>query len=743
MSSTISWTLFNYCVGGAVGENGVWGLERVVRESLSARPFARAARPPWLTPREEVGTFPSFQGVATVSSKWVEGLNPEQAEAALHDEGPLLILAGAGSGKTTVLVARAGRLVDTKVVEAKRLCILTFTNKAARELKSRVVAKLGVSAKGIFAGTFHSFGMQLLREHYKAARLPKDFGILDQSDAGSIVKELLRDFNCMGKKAFDSETILSTLGQFREQGRTDAKKDEEYEAAVEWLLPRYLKRLEHLGMVDFDGLLLQPLALMDEVAEIRLQIQQAYGQVMVDEFQDTNLLQMRFLKALVENHRNLSVVGDDDQSIYGWRGACVRNILDFPKMYSGSKVVRLERNYRSSPSILQLANSIISKNTQRHTKTLKAQKNNDSGTLPQLYVYENEDEEAEYTVLDILHLIAEGANRRDIAVLYRSNGQGAVLEAELRKHQIPYLLSGGTAFFDRRETRDVLAYLRCGLKPNEIALRRVLNVPNRGIGDATMDALTEFSRSRNRTFLDALRSWRDAGVEERAGKSIESFLQLTQELVPEILKPGPTTAGQRLIAWFAANGYKSFIDKNAPNAMVAAKRWRILEMFSGILDKFIATGGSTREALKDFLDAMELRDALDEKKENEDRVQLMTLHACKGLEFPTVFLVGVEEDLIPHKVLGTDVSEERRLFYVGITRAETKLVLSRACRRRRHGKWAECAPSRFLLEIPAGFMKEHSGPRPLREGHRKSMVAQLFEKLDALDKQAIKSPLSL
>jgi superfamily I DNA/RNA helicase len=675
-------------------------------------------------------------------SKWVAGLNPEQAEAALHNNGPLLILAGAGSGKTTVLVARAGRLIDEKIVEARRLCVLTFTNKAARELKTRVVAKLGGSAKGIFAGTFHSFGMQLLREHYKAARLPKDFGILDQSDAGSIVKELLKDFNCMGKKAFDADTILNTLGQFREQGRTEAKKDEEYEAAVEWLLPRYLKRLEHLGMVDFDGLLLQPLELMNTNPEIRLAIQESYGQVMVDEFQDTNLLQMRFLKALVENHRNLSVVGDDDQSIYGWRGACVSNILDFPKMYSGSKVVRLERNYRSTPAILTLANAVIAKNTTRHSKVLKAQKNKDTGDTPELYVYENEDEEAEYTVLDILNHIQEGAKKRDIAVLYRSNGQGAALEAELRKHQIPYLLSGGTAFFDRRETRDVLAYLRCGLKPNEIALRRVLNVPNRGIGDATMDALTEFSRSRNRTFLDALRSWRDAGVEERAGKSIEGFLALTEALVPEVLRTDTTTtAGQRLIAWFQTHGYKAFIDKNAPNAMVAAKRWRILEMFSGILDKFIATGGSSRESLKQFLDAMELRDALDEKKENEDRVQLMTLHACKGLEFPTVFLVGVEEDLIPHKVLGTDVTEERRLFYVGITRAQTKLVLSRACRRRRHGKWAECAPSRFLLEVPVGLFKEHAGPRPLREGHRRSMVADLFSKLDALDKKAAaKSP---
>ncbi len=677
-----------------------------------------------------------------LASKWVHGLNPEQTEAALHNHGPLLILAGAGSGKTTVLVARTGRLIDEKIVPASKLCVLTFTNKAARELKSRVAAKLGATSKGIFAGTFHSFGMKLLRQYYKAANLPKDFGILDASDAGSIVKELLKDFNCMGKTAFDAERILSLLSQWREEGRTEARKDEDYETAVEWLLPRYTKRLEHLGMVDFDGLLLLPLMLMEKDADIRAEIQKSFEQVMVDEFQDTNLLQMRFLKHLVHSHRCLSVVGDDDQSIYGWRGARVSNILDFPKLYSRCKVVRLERNYRSTPAILELANAVISKNTQRHSKILKPEKHGGSNERPEVFVYENEDEEAEYTALDVQHLIHSGTKRRDIAILYRSNSQGAMLEAELRKHQIPYLLSGGTAFFDRRETRDVLAYLRCGLKPNEISLRRVLNVPHRGIGDATIEALTAHSRSHGGSFLGALQNWRQAGVEERPGKAIEGFLQLAQQLVPEIIRPDPSTGGQRLVAWFEKIGYRAFVEKNAPNAMVAQKRWRILEMFSGILDRFLATGGNSRDSIKDFLDAMELRDAMDEKKEDEDRVQLLTLHACKGLEFPNVFLIGVEEDLIPHKVLGTDISEERRLFYVGVTRAQTRLTLSRACRRRRHGKWAPCAPSRFLLEIPPKLLVENVGPRPVRESHRRSMVDQLFQKLDALDERAGKSSLA-
>ncbi len=668
-------------------------------------------------------------------SKWIQGLNPEQAQAALHNHGPLLILAGAGSGKTTVLVARAGRLVDEKVVEAKRLCVLTFTNKAARELKARVAAKLGSVSKGIVAGTFHSFGMQLLKKHYAAAHLPQGFGVLDASDAGAIVKELLRDFNYAGKTAYDADRLLAMLSQWREVGRKQAKKDEEYEIAVEWVLPKYLKRLEHLGMVDFDGLLLKPLELMEQHAEIRKTIQDAYGQVMVDEFQDTNILQMRFLKVLVEPHRNLTVVGDDDQSIYGWRGACVSNILDFPKLYSGCEVVRLERNYRSTPAILNMANAVIAKNTQRHPKVLKAQNLHDTGVLPEVYAYENEDEEAEYTVIDIQSLINEGSPRRDIAVLYRSNSQGALLEAELRRNNIPYLLSGGTAFFDRRETRDVLAYLRCAIKPNEVGLRRVINVPPRGVGETTIEALTAYSRSHGKSFLETLWQWREAGVEERSGKAIESFFDLIQQLVPALLNPGTLTPGQRLVKWFEEIGYRTYVEKNAPNALVATKRWRIFEIFSGILDKYFETGGRTRESLSDFMDAMELRDALEDKKENEDRVQLLTLHACKGLEFPSVFLIGVEEDLIPHKVLGTDISEERRLFYVGITRARKRLILSRASRRRRHGKWVECPPSRFLLEMPEGLVKNHTGPRPVREDNRKAMVAQLFQKLDALDKR--------
>jgi superfamily I DNA/RNA helicase len=667
-----------------------------------------------------------------LSQNWTEGLNAEQVRAVNHNEGPLLILAGAGSGKTTVLVARAGRLISEGRIFSSELCVLTFTNKAARELKHRVQAKLGNVAKGLWAGTFHSFGLLLLRRHHKEAGLSSGFGIIDASDAAAIVKELLRDFNYGGKTAYDAEKILSLIGQWRERGQRDAKNEDEYEAAVEWLLPRYLKRLDHLGMVDFDGLILRPLELMKQNPDVAAAIQGLFRQVMVDEFQDTNQMQMGLIQKLVQPHLNLSVVGDDDQSIYGWRGACISNILNFPKLYQQCEVVRLERNYRSTPAILKVANEVIAKNNQRHKKVLRSSPEAAEGDKPEVFVYETEHDEAENIAIEIDAFIHQGHNRREIAVLYRSNSQGALLEAELRLRKIPYLMSGGTAFFDRKETRDILAYLRCAFKPNEIAFRRILNVPPRGIGEKTIETLIDYSLSHHVNFMEATRRWREAGVEEKTGAAIEEHFEKLRALVSFTVEGDNLSAGARLIQFFEELGYRPYLEKYSGNSQVAAKRWRLMELFGGILDRFVTQGGRSPETLREFLDAMELRDLMNDKEEKEDRVQLLTLHACKGLEFPIVFLMGVEEDLIPHKVLGTDVSEERRLFYVGVTRAQKRLILTRAKKRRRHGKWMDVVPSRFLLEIPDALLHEHAGPRPVREDVRKSLIADLFKKLDNL-----------
>jgi superfamily I DNA/RNA helicase len=672
---------------------------------------------------------------------WVEGLNPEQSSAVLHNSGPLLILAGAGSGKTTVLVARAGRLIQDNIVSPERLCVLTFTNKAARELKARVQSRLGQTAKKIWAGTFHSFGLSLLRKHYKEAGLSEGFGIIDQSDAGSIIKELLHDFRTGDKTAYDSDRLLSMISDWRESGRTGANKDEEYEEATEWLLPRYLKRLQLLSMVDFDGLILKPLELLKKDEKIREQIQSSFSQVMVDEFQDTNQMQMDLVRQLVAPHRNVAVVGDDDQSIYGWRGAKITNILNFPKLYSDCVVVRLERNYRSTPAILNLANAIIANNAQRHHKQLRSKDDAELGDLPECFAYPTEDDEAENVCNEIEDFIRRGYSRKDVAVLYRSNGQGALIEAELRKRQVPYSISGGTAFFDRKETRDLLAYLRCSFRPNELALRRILNTPPRGIGEKSVEHIAEYMETRGISFVEAARCWREAGVEERAGAAIEILFDSLGSLTQTILDPS-NPPGAQLLSFFDKLGYRQYLEKHAGDAQRAAKRWRYMELFSGILTRYMETGGRTASVIKDFTDAMELRDLLSNKEDDEERVQLLTLHACKGLEFPVVFLLGVEEDILPHKVLGSDVAEERRLFYVGVTRAQKRLILTRAEKRRRHGRLADAAPSRFLVEIPKELIQEHIGPRPVREDRRKSMVADLFAKLDSLEKKKITLPVS-
>jgi len=663
-----------------------------------------------------------------MSGDWLSGLNPEQARAVQHDVGPLLILAGAGSGKTTVLVARAGRLVAGGVTTAERLCVLTFTNKAARELKTRVAARLGASAKRLWAGTFHSFGVHLLRRYHEAAGLPKQFGILDSGDAAGVVKDLLRDLHQGDKSTYDADRLLALMSRWRERGIQEARRDDEYEAATEWLLPRYLKRLDTLGSVDFDGLILKPLELLKSVPEVRAAIQGAYDQVMVDEFQDTNEAQMQLVRRISEGHGNLAVVGDDDQSIYGWRGACVSNILGFPKMFPGCVVVRLERNYRSTPAILALANAIIAKNPKRHDKVLRPDASADHGSLPEVFVYENDSDESSGIAAEIGSLIREGHAHRDIAVIYRSNGQGALVEADLRKAGIPYQLSGGTAFFDRREVRDVLAYLRCSVAPLEVPFRRIVNVPPRGIGDKTVEALNAASAGRG--FLQATRRWAEAGVDERSGKALDALWAALGGLGSRLLRSAGSP-GEALMAFLEELGYRGYLAKTVSDPSHVTYRWRMLETLGGILDRFFEQGGRTEKSLREFLDAMELRDdGSDEEK--KDAVQCLTLHACKGLEFPVVLLAGLEEDILPHKTLGSDISEERRLFYVGVTRARKRLILSRAKARKRYGKWVPSPPSRFLCELPDGLVQAFEGARPVREGHRKAMLADLFKKLDSL-----------
>jgi superfamily I DNA/RNA helicase len=672
---------------------------------------------------------------------WIENLNPEQKQAALHDSGPMLILAGAGSGKTTVLVARTGRMIEEKVAEAKRICVLTFTNKAAKELKSRVTDKLGSIAKDVWAGTFHSFGLQILKQFHKEAELPKGFGILDSGDSQSLVKELLKDFKMAEKADFDSGKLISKMSDWRAKEVLSDDSDDPYSVASSWLLPKYIRRMTHLGLVDFDGLLLKPLELFKTHPEIEKRIQDAFSQIMVDEFQDTNKTQMALVTKLSEVHENITVVGDDDQSIYGWRGACIDNILKFPKLYKSCVVVRLERNYRSTPEILNLANAIIIKNEKRHDKILKPHQpikspsgDGTDNSLPEIFVYETEDEETEKVADDIESHIKDGFQYKNIAILFRSNGQGALFEAELKRRNIPHEVTGGTGFFERREIKDVLAYLRCSIYPNEVALRRIINTPNRGLGETSIDKLTLFANENKTDFYSAAIKWKEAGLSSQAGDALEKFFKDLKDLAPSVLRgtSHPSTS-IRLLEYLNNMGYKQFIEKHSKDQGQVNQKWRLIEIFGNVLDKFIQKGGSSDKTLREFLNAMELHDTEEDDEKNKNSVQLLTLHGCKGLEFPIVYLVGIEEEILPHRTLGTDISEERRLFYVGVTRAQKKIFLSRARQRKRFGKLTNCAPSRFLLELPTNSYKEYElGWRPISTVERKDLLANLYKKIEAI-----------
>lgn len=675
-------------------------------------------------------------------SKWTKGLNPEQKQAAIHNYGPMLILAGAGSGKTTVLVARTGRLIDEGLVPAEKICVLTFTNKAAKELKERVAHKLGKAGRNILSGTFHSFGLGILKKYHSLVSLPKNFGIIDSGDARSIIRDCLKDISHAAKDDFDPDKLLSIVNRLRENEKAfDTQKSDPYYDMAEMIKPRFEKKLQLLGVVDFEGLLLKPLEIFENHPEVLKLYQDQYQQIMVDEFQDTNAVQMRLILKLASNHKNITVVGDDDQAIYGWRGAQVSNILNFPRLFDECNVVRLVRNYRSTKSILDIANHLIKNNKQRHEKVLEPGQFNDKESKPEVFVYENEQEEAEEIMQQIHYFVREGFEYSDIAILYRSNSQGGLLEGLLRQSKIPYSLTGGSAFFDRKEVKDVLAYLRSAFYPHEVCFRRILGTPPRGIGEKSIKAIEEQAKEMKFDFVAAAR-WvsETEALTPQIHNNFKTLFKELDNLKDGLINDTNTSAGNFLLNILKDNGFYDHVLNSYKDKTSGGKRWTLIEILARVMDSFIEKGERSHKTIKEFLDSMELRDQLDEasNQKEKSKVQLMTLHACKGLEFPVTIIVGVEEDLIPHKLLGTDVDEERRLFYVGLTRAKKRLVLTRARQRKRYGKMRPVSPSRFLLEIPEDMIERFDGGhRPLAEIDRKAMMADLFKKIDQKPKGPI------
>ncbi len=665
-------------------------------------------------------------------SLWLDGLNPEQCAAVSHNKGPLLILAGAGSGKTTVLVSRTGRLIDEKVAKASEIAVLTFTNKSARELKHRVQAKIGDRAKGLWAGTFHSFGLQLLRKNYKKIGLSSHFGVLDQSDSQAIIKEILKDIKNSTKEKFDADKLMNLVNLIRAGKKIPVGYLDEYHELAEVITPKYEAKLKTYGVTDFEGLLLEPLKLFKNHPDVLAGIQQQYSQIMVDEFQDTNQEQMKLIKYLSAQHQNLTVVGDDDQSIYGWRGAEISNILNFPNDNSNCKVIKLERNYRSTSTILDLGNEVISKNKKRHGKILKSTKLDQLSDKPEVFVLENEDDEAEFVVREIQNLRAQKYQFNEIAVLYRSNTQGGLIESCLRRAQIPYSISGGTSIFDRKEAKDWLAYIKQSIWPDEVSLRRIINTPSRGIGDQTLEKLAEFAEAHHQDLQTACKNWREVGINEKQGETLDDFFRWLWVFPTRLLEDETlgVTYSERFEKLVRETGYRDYLSKISNEGLMFEKKWQVIEIVGRIIESFINRREPTIQALKDFIDAMMLRDDPNED-DKKNQVQLMTFHASKGLEFPAVLLVGIEEDLIPHRRLGGDLDEERRLFYVGITRAQKKLVLTYCQQRKKMGVIKPVFASRFLREANESLYThfEH-GARPVTADLRETMVSDFLKKLN-------------
>jgi DNA helicase-2/ATP-dependent DNA helicase PcrA len=485
-----------------------------------------------------------------------------------------------------------------------------------------------------------------------------------------------------------------------------------------------MRKLDVLGVVDFEGLLQKPLELFHQHPQVLSDLQDYFQYIMVDEFQDTNEVQMQLVENLFKKHRNIAVVGDDDQSIYGWRGAQVKNILQFPKTYAPCEVIRLERNYRSTPNILRIANEVIAKNKSRHGKTLVAHGHKVEGDLPEVFVCENEDEEAEFVAREIQSFIASGRSPKDVAVLYRSNSQGGMIESVLRTMHIPYSVSGGTSFFDRKEVKDCLAFLRCGLMPNDVSLRRILNTPPRGIGDTSIEKINAHGMEHKISFVKA--------CAQSENPHVLQFLELLKTLPGQVMNPQETVSPGILFVHFMKQlGYREYLNTTTADPVVAERKWLGVDILGRILDSFVKRTGVNDKTLRQFLDAMELRDDQEEQDE-KPQVSLMTLHAAKGLEFPIVMFVGVEEDLLPHRNLGSDVDEERRLFYVGVTRAKERLILSRCKMRKRHGTSKPVSPSRFLLEISKAHIKDYQAEyRPVTVEQRESLVSSFLSGLNS------------
>jgi len=653
----------------------------------------------------------------------LSALNPPQREAVTVPEGPLLVLAGAGSGKTRVIAHRVAWLLEQGEPPASLLAV-TFTNKAAREMRERIRALGGAEGAEVLVATFHGFGLWLLGQEHAAAGLPRRFGVCDAGDQMALVRRCLSEIQ-VDDRRFDAKRVLALLSRARNALQEEIPvrpegQGDDYDLVAARVWPRYRAALQAQRSLDFDDLVARPVALLAGDAALRARWRDRFRHVLVDEFQDTNDAQLRLLELLAGAEpprgrrrgaagagwagRSLCAVGDDDQAIYGWRGAEVRHILGFERRFPGARVVRLEQNYRSTGNVLACANAVIARSARRHAKRLWTDAG--PGAPVRVVALADEEEEARFVAGEIVRARAEGRRLEDVAVLYRLNAQSRPLEEALREAGIRHLVRGGPAFFDRAEVRDVLAWLKvCAAPHDDVSLARIVDVPPRGIGDVSLGRLGEWAAAGRVPLIRALARAAEVPALPRGAAERMADLAAQVERLRDRFRGGRLAAAARALV--EEIGLLDHVRRSVRSAEAGARK---VEAVEGVLRSLEAWEQRERRPTLDaFLQRLAL-DSRDEEPEESAGVTLMTLHGAKGLEFPVVFLVGCEEDLLPVSGIqgeARDLEEERRLAYVGITRAREVLWLTRACARTRRGRVDPRTPSRFLADLPAGASAAH------------------------------------
>ncbi|MFV5932027.1 DNA helicase PcrA [Staphylococcus warneri] len=642
----------------------------------------------------------------------VKNMNAEQSEAVRTTEGPLLIMAGAGSGKTRVLTHRIAYLLDEKDVSPYNILAITFTNKAAKEMKARVEQLVGEEAQVIWMSTFHSMCVRILRRDADRIGIERNFTIIDPTDQKSVIKDVLKNEN-IDSKRFEPRMFIGAISNLKNELKTpeDAQKEanDYHSQMVATVYKGYQRQLSRNEALDFDDLIMTTINLFERVPEALEYYQNKFQYIHVDEYQDTNKAQYTLIKLLANKFKNLCVVGDSDQSIYGWRGADIQNILSFEEDYPDAKTIFLEQNYRSTKTILNAANEVIKNNTERKPKGLWTA--NTGGDKINYYEATTERDEAEYVVREIMKHQFNGKKYSDMAILYRTNAQSRVLEETFMKSNIPYTMVGGQKFYDRKEIKDLLSYLRVIANSNDdISLQRIINVPKRGVGPSSVEKIQTYAVQNNISMFDALGEVDFIGLSKKVTQECIAFYEMIQNLIKEQEFLEISEIVEEVLV---KSGYRDMLDRE--QTLESRSRLENLDEFMSVPKDYEENTPLEEQSLINFLTDLSLVADIDEA-DTESGVTLMTMHSAKGLEFPIVFIMGMEESLFPHiRAIKSDddheMEEERRICYVAITRAEETLYITNATTRMLFGRSQSNMPSRFLKEIPEDLMESHSGSK--------------------------------